>query len=111
MCAIRECLLTGKWHNMPYKEYLPVQNELSCVGYLILRGTRIVIPNSLRDKILQSAHLGHPGIVSMKQSLRTRVWWPGMDQHAQDICKSCYGCQLVSKPSQPEPMTPMELPA
>ena len=108
---VRNCLLDGKWQNISFKEYLPIRNELSAIGKLVLRGTRIIIPESLRDQVLELAHEGHPGIVSMKRRLRTKVYWPGIDKHIEKSCKSCYGCQLVSQPSKPEPMTRTEMPS
>ncbi|MCG8032586.1 MAG: aspartyl protease family protein, partial [Candidatus Thiodiazotropha taylori] len=56
LVAVRECLLNGKWYQLPYKEYLPVRSELSAIGKLILRGTRIVIPRSLREQVLTLGH-------------------------------------------------------
>jgi len=110
MEAVRNCLLTASWHTLDYKEYLPVQTELSAIGNIVLRGTRIVIPLELRDKMLILAHEGHPGIVNMKKRLRTRVWWPGMDKQIEKFCKGCHGCQLVSQPIKPEPLVRTPLP-
>ena len=45
----------------------------------------------------------------MKQRLRTKVWWPGIDKEVERACKTCHGCQLVSQPTKPEPMTRSEL--
>ncbi|XP_053374880.1 uncharacterized protein K02A2.6-like [Mercenaria mercenaria] len=111
MSSIRDCLMYGLWYKIPFKEYLIVKNELSAIGFLVLRGTRIVVPKELRSKILEAAHSGHPGIVSMKQSLRTRVWWPQIDQDIEKYCKSCHGCQLEGPPAPPEPLKPTELPS
>ena len=41
--AIRKCLIDGKWDSVP-KQYLPVRSELTFIGHVILRGTRIVMP-------------------------------------------------------------------
>ena len=109
--SVRECLLNGKWHAIKFKEYLPVRSELSAIGKLVLRGTRIVVPKQLRTQVLTLAHEGHPGIVAMKQRLRTKVWWPGIDKEVSSACKTCHGCQLVSQPSKPEPMARTELPS
>ena len=68
-----------------------------------------MIPKQLRAQVLKLE--GHPGIVAMKQRLRTKVWWPGMDKEVDRVCKSCHGCQVVSKPYKPEPMTRTELPS
>ncbi|CAG2204998.1 unnamed protein product [Mytilus edulis] len=64
--AVRECLVHSQWHRIEFKEYLPIRSELCAIGQLVLRGTRIVIPISLREQVLQLAHEGHPGIVVMK---------------------------------------------
>ena len=108
--AVRECIAHNLWHKLPYKQYLPIKNELSAIGFLLLRGTRIVVPEALREQILEIAHESHPGIVSMKQNLRQHVYWPNIDKDVEKHCKTCYGCQLVSMPSKPEEMTRTELP-
>ncbi|XP_062600099.1 uncharacterized protein K02A2.6-like [Saccostrea cucullata] len=108
---LRECLITGKWYQLQNKDFLSVKSELCTVGHLILRGTRIVIPKSLRDQVLALGHEGHPGIVIMKQRLRSKVWWPKMDQDIEQWNKACYGCQLVSQPEKVEPMHRTELPS
>ena len=46
----------------------------------------------------------------MKQRLRSKVWWPGIDKQAERVCQECFGCQLVSVPTKPEPMIRTELP-
>ena len=65
-----------------------------------------MIPSKLRTQVLVLAHEGHPGIVSMKQRLRSKVWWSGIDRQAERFCKTCHGCQLVSRPANPEPIKP-----
>ena len=41
-----------------------------------MRGTRIVVPQSLKSEVLRLAQEGHQGFVKMKNGLRTKVWWP-----------------------------------
>ena len=110
LCQIRELLVTGRWYELKNKSYLPIRHELSSLGHLILRGTRIVMPSLLRDKVLELGHEGHPGIVVMKQRLRSKLWWPGMDRDIEKYCKTCYGCQLVTPNNRPEPMIRRDLP-
>ncbi|XP_033739145.1 uncharacterized protein LOC117326501 [Pecten maximus] len=64
---IRECLLSGKWEKLHNTNYLLIKDELCCVRNIVLRGTRLVMPTSLRGRILELGHEGHPGIVLMKQ--------------------------------------------
>ncbi|XP_063412611.1 uncharacterized protein K02A2.6-like [Mytilus trossulus] len=108
---IRNCLLNGRWQDLLNKQYLTVKQELSSIGHIVLRGTRLIIPTELRNQILKLGHEGHPGIVLMKQRLRSKVWWPNMDKSIEEYCKSCYGCQLVANPEKPEPMIRTSLPS
>lgn len=78
---------------------------------MLLRGDCIVIPTSLREKVLITAHEGHPGIVMMKGHLRSNVWWPKMDQAVERFIKNYRGCVLVAAPEAPEPMHPSHLPS
>ena len=71
--AVRNCLIEEKWDNAP-KSYLPVRNELTFIVHVILRGTRIVVPQSLRKRVVSLAHEGHQGVVKTKERLRTKVW-------------------------------------
>ena len=107
---VRDNILSGDWRNGEAPEYRAISTELCCLGKLILRGTRMVIPRALRPRLLEIAHEGHPGIVQMKQRLRTKVWWPKIDRDAEKFCRSCFGCQVVSKPPHPEPMARTQLP-
>ena len=40
--------------------------ELTVVDGLVLRGDRIVVPNTLQDKIVNIAHEGHLGITDQE---------------------------------------------
>lgn len=105
---LRTAIQTGCFYECP--AYRHIAGELSVIGQIILRGTRIVLPQSLRGRALQLAHEGHLGVVGTKQHLRTKVWWPGMDKAAERFVRTCYGCQLVAKPDVPEPLSPTVMP-
>ena len=110
LAAVKQCINGKPWDQLVYKRYLPCSGELCTIGQLVLRGTRIVIPKKLRPRVLSIAHEGHLGIVGTKQKLRSKVWWPGMEKDAEKHCKTCYGCQLVSRPTPPEPIRTTPLP-
>lgn len=44
------------------------------------RGNKLIVPITLRFRILELAHQGHPGASVMKQRSRKRVWRPGMPE-------------------------------
>ena len=41
------------------------------------------MPQELRGRVLQIAHEGNPGIVSMKKRLRSKFSWPGIDKEVK----------------------------
>ncbi|KAG6454310.1 hypothetical protein O3G_MSEX008647 [Manduca sexta] len=106
---VKNGVFSNDWHDS-ISNFKILQNELCFNGNILLRGTRIVIPGSLRQRVLEAAHEGHPGIVSMKARLRTKVWWPRIDTDAERFVKACRGCTLVSNPTPPHPMKRRSLP-
>ncbi|CAH1994375.1 unnamed protein product [Acanthoscelides obtectus] len=80
---VKEGLYRNIW-NDDVKLYKIFQNELCFHEGILLRGMRIVVPSALRKRVLDAAHEGHPGIVSMKARLRTKVWWPRCDKEAEN---------------------------
>lgn len=109
LVRIRRFIKEGEWEKSCV-DYFPFRDEFCSIGYLVLRGSRILIPRSLRKQCVQLAHQGHLGIFGTKQRLRTKVWWPGMDKEVEKYVKSCHGCQITSAYPKPEPISPTPLP-
>jgi hypothetical protein len=82
-----------------------VQSEVTTTanGRVLLRGTRTVIPLSLRTAVLDLAHEGHPGIVRMKQRCRETVWYPGIDKDIEEYVRGCTACIVSGKSVAPAP--------
>jgi hypothetical protein len=97
------------------KPFWAVQSELSTAvgGRVLVRGTRTIIPSSLRRTVLDLAHEGHPGVVRMKQRCRDAVWYPGIDGEIEDYVHNCTACVVSGKSSRPTPglLQPVALPA
>ena len=64
---------------------------------IVLRGTRIVVPETLQERALRIAHEGHLGINKTKELLRSKVWFPGIDKAVYLTIRSCLACQLNSR--------------
>ena len=107
--VVRSCLVSRNWEKAP-KPYMMVRNELTFTGQVILHGTRIVIRKVLRQRVVELAHEGHQGMVKMKERLRSKVWWPGVDKDAERKCRECYGCQLVMKQTVIPPVKTTRMP-
>lgn len=93
------------------KSFRHVQEELSCTKEgLVLRNSLIIIPKQLREKILKLAHMGHQGILKTKALVRSRVWFPGIDEMVEKMIKKCIECQVNSNKRTYEPLKPSEMP-
>ncbi|XP_055543061.1 uncharacterized protein K02A2.6-like [Wyeomyia smithii] len=91
--------------------FIVIVTELCQLDDVLLRIDRIVVPESLRQPVLQIVHEGHPGVRIRKSHLRTNVWWPKMDQHVETYVKACRGCALVATPNLSEPTVRKSLPS
>lgn len=107
---IKKAIEENNWPS-EIQQYKIYEMEFCFSGNILLRGTRIVMPEALRERVLNLAHEGHPGIVVMKRRLRSKVWWSKMDQQVEMYVKRCHGCAIVSAPSAPEPIKRTKLPS
>ncbi|XP_055839723.1 uncharacterized protein K02A2.6-like [Episyrphus balteatus] len=108
--AVKKAMAEGSWIN-DVSAFKIFEHELSFVGGILLRGTRIVIPEKLREQALKLAHEGHPGMTLMKRRLRAKVWWPKIDAEVDVFVKKCRGCILTSALVPPEPLKRTQLPS
>lgn len=106
---VKEAMDTSVWPK-ELDRYAAFRDDLSFQGDLLLRENRLVAPSALRNRLMRAAHLGHPGIVAMKRTLRESVWWPGMDLDIEYHVKQCQGCTMVARNEPAEPMTRTLLP-
>lgn len=67
--------------------------ELSVTEGCLLRGSRVIVPPSLRSMLLSQLHDTHPGINRMKSLAHCYVWWPGIDKQIEDVVAKCQCCQ------------------
>lgn len=82
---------------------------------VLLHQDRVIVPPSLRGRVLRCLHAAHQGVSTMEQYARAIVYWPGM---AGDIRATRNGCADCNRnaPSQaatpplpsPPPSTPFE---
>ena len=93
------------------KDYKHVKDELSVSSHgLILRGNRIVVPHSLRQRAVDIAHESHLGIQKTKALLREKVWFPQIDNIVKNTIEKCVTCQAVASPNPPEPLAMTQMP-
>ena len=76
-------------------QFYQVFDELSHAEDVILRGSQIVVPTVLQDRVLEICHETHLGIVKSKQLLRSNVWFPGIDKKMEAKISRCIPCQAA----------------
>ena len=95
------------------KAYFKLRHEItvSNENNVFLKGTRIILPASLRSRALSLAHEGHQGLVKTKRLLREKVWFPGIDAKAKLMIEECLPCQTATPTTHHEPLQMTTLPS
>ena len=89
-----------------------ISGELVTYGdTIVLRNTRIVLPSELRKRAMQIAHEGHQGITKTKAFIRSKVWFPGLNEKVNHTIKECAACQSVIHTKRIEPLKMSEMPS
>ena len=110
MQSLRAAIRHNKWDCDLVKPFRVIKDELIVAPQnIVLRGSRIVVPESLQQQAIDIAHETHQGLVKTKALLREKVWFPGIDKLVKETLDRCIPCQATGQPNPPEPirMPPM----
>ena len=87
----------------------PICKSLYAEEGVLLYQDRVVVPPSLRRRVLQNLHAAHQGTSSMEQRAYAIVYWPGISKDIRETREGCADCNR-NAPSQaatpPLPSTP-----
>ena len=67
MQLVRQAVTSGDWSRLSGTIYKALAEELWVLGQLVLRGNRIIMPESLWKHTIALAHEGHQGMTRMSQ--------------------------------------------
>ena len=110
---VLEAVRTG-WHNLEGEEFQPFNRkgeELSVQDCCLLWGSRLVIPEAMRLRVLEELHAGHPGVSCMKAIALSIVWWPGIDGKIEAKVLRYSEYQVNQNSPAAAPMHPWKWPA
>ena len=110
--SLANCTKNGWPDQVPdyLKPFWIKRTELTLEGDCVLWGIRVVIPQKLRNKVLEELHRAHSGIARMKAVARSHVWWPKLDSDIAQLTKSCGSCQEVRNLPPVAPLHPWSWP-
>ena len=102
-CSLARVITNKRWHEVgnDVSQYQQIKQELSISNGVILRGTRIIVPEKLQRRMVMLAHSGHQGIVKTKRFLRDSIWFPGIDKKVEELVKGCVPCQATNHDPKP----------
>ena len=92
------------------REYWSIRDELAVIDGVVYKGMRIVVPPSMRNRMLAQIHGSHLGIVKCKKRAREALYWPGMNQHIERLVQDCAECNSFQNRQPAEPLKPTKLP-
>ena len=107
---VRHAITSGDWSKLQGTTYKAIRDELWIMGQLVMRGNKVVTPETLWNQTIQLAHEDHQGMVQPKSRLREKVWWPDLDKKVEKLIRACYQCQLVGPRPKLEPIRSTSLP-
>jgi len=85
------------------KQYWNGHEHFSTDNGIILRGSRLLIPKSLRQRVLVDLHSSHQGMERTKRRARQIVFWPSINNDIATTVSACTSCReyLPSQPKEP----------
>ena len=115
LLAIQTNFLSDFSEATPTGPYLPFPDGSYIHDSAILYDDRVVVPLSLRSKVLSILHGAHQGVSAIERRARSIVFWPVMINDIHEVRNSCVYCNCyapcqaatIPLPSNP-PATPFE---
>ena len=93
------------------RSYWAFRDELSVEDGILLKGTRVIIPESMQPFILDRLHYGHLGIDNTRLRAKDSVYWININRDIETTVKSCHICQEHQPAQQHEMLLPHEIPS
>ena len=88
------------------RPYWTFRDEVATADGLLFKGTRLIVPKSLRPEMLRQIHKSHLGIVKCRQRAREVLFWAGMSVEIEQMVTNCSVCADYAKKQPCEPLKP-----
>ena len=92
------------------KPYWSYKDELAVIDGTMLKGRCIIIPNSLRQQVLNKLHINHMGIEKTKLLVCEYVYWHSINADIEKYIKQCATCPEFQQTQAKEKIIHHEIP-
>ena len=72
--------------------YFDIRDELTVQDDLVFKGQQLVVPTSLRRKLMAVTHVSHIGIEACIRRARDSLYWPRMTTELKEYIAKCDVC-------------------
>ena len=86
---------------LPFQQH---RHLLTVTGPVVLISERPVVPKSLRSRVLDHFHAGHPGLSTMCIRLSNSLYWPNYKEDLIRSKLSCTTCMAKAPSNQAMPL-------
>ena len=92
---VRDAMRRNEKNKAP-EAYRATFEKLSNKWWLTFNDDRIVVPNELRKKLMETQHFGQAGYTKMTPEAKI-FWWPNMQKEIEEKTKNCVACMASGK--------------
>ena len=92
------------------RPYWSFRDELAIEDGIIMKGSRVIIPQSMCAYTLTKLHEGHQGSTKTKLRAKDCVYWVNINSDIDDIVSQCATCQENQRSQPKEPLITHEIP-
>lgn len=116
MCQLLKAIKEGfpdtkRATNPEVSVYWMYRESLYISDGVIMYMDRVVIPPTLRSRVLQILHSAHQGVSSMEARARAIIFWPGMTTDIQSTRDNCSPCNANAPSQAATPCIPSSVPS
>ena len=73
--------------------YWNFKDELPIKGGILMKNSKVLIPETLKQKYLRQIHQGHQGIKAYRSRAREFVFWTNINKDIEELVQKCSLCQ------------------
>ena len=92
------------------KPYWSYRDELAVIDDMVLKGRCIIIPNSLKQQVLDQLHINHMGIENMRLLAHKCIYWHSININIEKYIKQCMICLEYQQMQPKEKIIHHEIP-